>query len=194
MPGETEKDDTTDEDVRLLQLTGQGDREAFSRLYDHFSGVLFATALTILNNREAAEDLLQDVFLTIWEKAPLYDAERGRPLTWAVTLTRNKAIDRLRSLQRRHRLHGDAEREGLTDQKFDDRDSLAAIIGVERGALVREALQQITAEQRQAIEMTFFGSLTQNEVAEQLNEPLGTIKARIRRGLLRLREILADRL
>ena len=128
----------------------------------------------------------------IWEKAPLYDAARGKPLTWAITLTRNKAIDRLRSLQRRRRLHDEVERESLSEAQFDDRDSFMAVLSVERSGLVRDALRQLSAEQRQAIEMTFFGSLTQYEVAEQLGEPLGTIKARIRRGLMRLREILAD--
>lgn len=193
MSGEIENS-ATDEDVHLLQLTGRGDREAFSRFYDRFSGVLFATAFSVLNNREAAEDVLQEAFLTIWEKSSLYNAERGRPLTWAVTLTRNKAIDRLRSGHRREFVHDNAGREELIGGRIDERDSLAAIIDVERSAVVREALQQLTAEQRQAIEMTFFGSLTQSEVAEQLNEPLGTIKARIRRGLLRLKELLAEQL
>jgi len=181
------------EDIRLLQLVGQGDRGSFSQLYDRFSGVLYATAFSVLNNREAAEDVLQDAFLMIWEKAPLYDAERGKPLTWALTLTRNKAIDRLRSLQRRRRLSEEAERESLSDAQYDDRDSFAALLTSERGALVREALGQLSPDQRQAIEMTFFGSLTQLEVSQELNEPLGTIKARIRRGLMRLREVLAER-
>lgn len=192
MSGETDTATDSTEDIRLLQLTGQGDRAAFSRLYDRLSGVLFATAFSVLNNKEAAEDVLQDAFLMIWEKAPLYDAARGKPLTWAITLTRNKAIDRLRSLQRRRRLHDDVERESFSEAQFDDRDSFMAVLSVERSGLVRDALQKLSAEQRQAIEMTFFGSLTQYEVAEQLGEPLGTIKARIRRGLLRLREILAD--
>lgn len=192
MPEPTESITDPAEDIRLLQLVGQGDRTAFSQLYDRFSRVLFATAFSVLNNREAAEDVLQDACLMIWEKAPLYDAERGKPLTWALTLTRNKAIDRLRSLQRRRRLYDEAERESLTDEQFDDRDSFMAVISVERGTQVREALQQLSADQRQAIEMTFFGSLTQNEVAAQLDEPLGTVKARIRRGLMRLREVLVD--
>ena len=192
MPEPTESITDPAEDIRLLQLVGQGDRTAFSQLYDRFSRVLFATAFSVLNNREAAEDVLQDACLMIWEKAPLYDAERGKPLTWALTLTRNKAIDRLRSLQRRRRLYDEAERESLTDEQFDDRDSFMAVISLERGTQVREALLQLSPDQRQAIEMTFFGSLTQNEVAEQLDEPLGTVKARIRRGLMRLREVLVD--
>jgi RNA polymerase sigma-70 factor (ECF subfamily) len=194
MPGETAPITDPAEDIRLLQFVAQGDRAAFSQLYDRFSGVLFATALSVLNSREAAEDVLQEAFLMIWEKAPLYDAERGKPLTWALTLTRNKAIDRLRGAQRRRRLHDEAERESLTDEQFDDRDSFMAVLSAERGALVREAMQQLSAEQRQAIEMTFFNSLTQFEVAERLGEPLGTIKARIRRGLMKLREVLGDRI
>jgi RNA polymerase sigma-70 factor (ECF subfamily) len=194
MPGETAPITDPAEDIRLLQFVAQGDRAAFAQLYDRFSGVLFATALSVLNSREAAEDVLQEAFLMIWEKAPLYDAERGKPLTWALTLTRNKAIDRLRGAQRRRRLHDEAERESLTDEQFDDRDSFMAVLSAERGALVREAMQQLSAEQRQAIEMTFFNSLTQFEVAERLGEPLGTIKARIRRGLMKLREVLGDRI
>src|SRR6478735_9667056 len=93
-----------DLEILLLQRTGQGDRLAFSDLYDRFSGVLFATAYRILNNQEAAEDVLQDVFVQIWEKAPLYDSTRGKPMTWAVTLTRHRAIDHLRSRRRRARL------------------------------------------------------------------------------------------
>jgi len=87
----------TDLEVFLMQRTGQGDKGSFQQLYERFSGVLFSTALNVLNNQEAAEDVLQDVFIAIWEKAPLYDSVRGKPLTWAVTLTRYKAIDRLRS-------------------------------------------------------------------------------------------------
>ncbi len=194
MPAEPEAESNTDVDSRLLQLTGEGDREAFARLYDRFSGVLLATAYSVLNNKEAAEDVLQDAFLMIWEKAPLYDPSRGKPLTWAVTLTRNKSIDRLRGLQRRRRLYDQAEQESLTDNQFDDRDSFAAVVSAERGSLVRDALKHLSADQRQAIELTFFQSLTQGEVAVQLGEPLGTIKARIRRGMMRLREVLAGQL
>ncbi len=194
MPAEPETEADTEVDSRLLQLTGAGDREAFAKLYDRFSGVLLATAYSVLNNREAAEDVLQDAFLMIWEKAPLYDPSRGKPLTWAVTLTRNKGIDRLRGLQRRRRLYDQAEQESLTDSQFDDRDSFSAVVSAERGTIVRNALKHLSADQRQAIELTFFQSLTQGEVAAQLGEPLGTIKARIRRGMMRLREVLAGEL
>ncbi len=194
MPGESETFTDPAEDIRLLQRVGQGDRAAFAQLYDRFSGVLFATALSVLNDRETAEDVLQEAFFMIWEKAPLYDADRGKPLTWALTLTRNKAIDRLRGLQRRRRLHDDAEQESRTADRFDDRNSFTAVLSAERAALVRQAMDELSSEQRQAIELTFFGSLTQNEAAAQLGEPLGTIKARIRRGLMKLREVLGEQI
>lgn len=182
--------ENSDIDAQLLLLTGAGDRAAFATLYDRLSGVLFATAYNVLNNREASEDVLQDAFLTIWEKAPLYDSSRGKPLSWAITLTRNKSIDRLRALQRRRRLQDEAEQDSLTDAKFDDRNSLSAVLGAERGVLVREALQQLSSDQREVLDLTFFKSLTQTEVAATLNLPLGTVKARIRRGLMRLREAI----
>jgi RNA polymerase sigma-70 factor (ECF subfamily) len=183
-----------DLEIDLLKRIGQGDRRAFSDLYDRFSGVLFATAYRVLNNQEAAEDVLQDVFLQIWEKAPLYDSARGKPLTWAVTLTRNKSIDRLRSLQRRHRLQEEVERESETFEQFDDRSSLDAVDSVEKGQLVREAITRLSKEQRVAIELAFFSGMTQTEIAEHLNEPLGTVKARIRRGMMKLRDVLERQL
>ena len=179
-----------DAEIALLQRVAQGDRVSFETLYDRFSGVLFSTAYRVLNNQEAAEDVLQDVFIQIWEKAPLYDPARGKPMTWAVTLTRNKAIDRLRSTVRRNRLQDDVEREAETFEQFDDRSSFDAVAAGETNQIVRDAIQKLSQDQREAIELAFFSSLTQTEIAERLNEPLGTIKARIRRGMLKLREVL----
>ncbi len=177
-------------EIALLGRVAQGDKRGFEELYDRFSGVLFSTAYRVLNNQEAAEDVLQDVFIQIWEKAPLYDPARGKPMTWAMTLTRNKAIDRLRSTQRRRRLQDDAQRESETLEQFDDRSSFDAVASAETNALVREAIGKLSKDQREAIELAFFSSLTQTEIAERLGEPLGTIKARIRRGMMKLREVL----
>ncbi len=179
-----------DAEIALLQRVAQGDRVSFETLYDRFSGVLFSTAYRVLNNQEAAEDVLQDVFIQIWEKAPLYDPALGKPMTWAATLTRNKAIDRLRSTVRRHRLQDDVEREAETFEQFDDRSSFDAVAEGETNQIVRDAIQKLSKDQREAIELAFFSSLTQTEIAERLHEPLGTIKARIRRGMMKLREIL----
>jgi RNA polymerase sigma-70 factor (ECF subfamily) len=111
-------------------------------------------------------------------------------MTWAVTLTRNKAIDRLRSTVRRARLQDEVQREAETFEQSDDRSSFDEVASGETGQLVRAAVQKLTKDQREAIELAFFSSLTQTEIAERLNEPLGTIKARIRRGMMRLRDLL----
>ncbi len=182
-----------DAEIELLKRVAQGDRVSFETLYDRFSGVLFSTAYRVLNNQEAAEDVLQDVFVQIWEKAPLYDSTRGKPMTWAATLTRNKAIDRLRSTVRRNRLQDDVEREAETFEQFDDRSSFEAMAAGETNQIVRDAIQTLSKDQREAIELAFFFSLTQTEIAERLNEPLGTIKARIRRGMMKLRDLLGPR-
>ncbi len=187
---EPDPESQLEDEIALLRRVAQGDRQGFEELYDRFSGVLFAIANRVLNNQEAAEDVLQDVFVQIWEKAPLYDPARGKPMTWAVTLTRNKAIDRLRSIVRRNRLQDEVQRESATFEQFDDRSSFDAVSSGETNQLVRVAVRKLSKDQREAIELAFFSSLTQTEIAERLNEPLGTIKARIRRGMMRLRDLL----
>jgi RNA polymerase sigma-70 factor (ECF subfamily) len=178
-------------EIELLRRIGQGDRRSFEELYDRFSGVLFSTAIRVLNNQATAEDVLQDVFIQIWEKAPLYNSAIGKPLTWAVTLTRNKAIDRLRSTQRRIRLQDDVQRESAIFEQSDNRNSFDGVVSAEMSKLVREAIQKLSKDQRQVIELAFFSSMTHAEIAERLNEPLGTIKARIRRGMIKLREMIS---
>lgn len=181
-------------EVFLMQRTGQGDKGSFEQLYERFSGVLFSTALHVLNNQEAAEDVLQDVFIAIWEKAPLYDSVRGKPLTWAVTLTRHKAIDRLRSLQRKSVLHDRIEQEKKIFERHPDKSSLDEVDAAETSRIVRQALLQLSPRQREAIELAFFSGLTQAQIARKLQQPLGTVKARIRRGMMKLREIISPSL
>jgi RNA polymerase sigma-70 factor, ECF subfamily len=181
-------------EIELLRLVGQGDRRSFEQLYERFSGVLFSVAYRMLKSQEAAEDVLQDVFVQIWKKAPLFDPSRGRPMTWAVTLTRNKAIDLMRSAQRRSGLQDIMQQEKEAFSRFEDRSSFDAVASDEIWKLVRDAIGKLSKEQRQAIELAFFASMTQTEIAEHLDEPLGTIKARIRRGMLALREIIEPQL
>jgi len=181
-------------EIELLKRIGQGDRRSFEELYDRFAGVLFSTAYRLLKNQQAAEDVLQDVFIQIWKKAPLYSPDRGRPMTWAVTLTRNKAIDLLRATRRRGCLQDNVQQELETFEQFDDRSSFNAVTSAETSKLVRDAMQKLSKDQRQAIELAFFFSMTQTEIAERLNAPLGTIKARIRRGMMTLREMISPQL
>ena len=181
-------------EIELLKRIGQGDRRSFEELYDRFAGVLFSTAYRLLKNQQAAQDVLQDVFTQIWKKAPLYSPDRGRPMTWAVTLTRNKAIDLLRATRRRGCLQDNVQQEFETFEQFDDRSSFNAVTSAETSKLVRDAMQKLSKDQRQAIELAFFSSMTQTEIAERLNAPLGTIKARIRRGMMTLREMISPQL
>jgi RNA polymerase sigma-70 factor, ECF subfamily len=186
--------DDVEQEISLIQRTGQGDRRSFELLYERYSGVLFSTAYRVLNDQEAAEDVLQDVFVQIWDKAGTYDSARGKPLTWAVTMTRNKAIDRLRSIQRRGRLQDEIEEEVQTFERFNDRSSIDEVDAMEKGRLVREAVLRLSPEQREAIELAFFSGLTQIEIAARLHQPLGTVKARIRRGMMKLRDIITPSL
>ena len=189
------------QEIELLENTGRGDRASFRLLYERYSGVLFSTAYQVLNDQAEAEDVLQDVFVQIWDKAKLYDRTRGKPLTWALTLTRNKSIDRLRSAQRRHRLKDEVEKETSaggqrngTSTSQAGSDSVEGVYALEKTKIIRNAVLQLSNEQRQAIEMAFFGGLTQNEIALELDEPLGTVKARIRRGMIKLKDLIEPRL
>ena len=182
------------EEAELLDKVGSGDRKSFEELHRRLATLLFSSALGILNNREAAEDVTQDVFMQIWDKAPSYDPARGKAVTWALTLARNKAIDRLRATQRRTRLHTQVETEHAGAQFLDDRDSLHDALENERGAAVRDALEKLSEEQREAIQLAYFQDLPYPEVARVLGVPLGTIKARIRRGMMKLRSVLEPRL
>ena len=187
-------------EIELLEATGRKDRDGFRQLHERYAGVLFSAAYQVLNDPAEAEDVLQDVFVQIWDKAHLYDRSRGKPLTWALTLTRNKSIDRLRSAQRRHRLKDEVEKEtAVIEQRGAGGaqaggDSVERVYSREMNTLVRNAVLQLSNEQRQAIEMAFFGGLTQNEIAQRLDEPLGTVKARIRRGMIKLKDLIEPRL
>lgn len=178
-----------------MQRIAAGDRQALAELYDRFSGPLHGTALRILRDSAEAQDIVHDVFLTLWNKAAEFHADRGTAFSWAITLVRNRAIDRVRRRKRRAELLADSVPGDLgyedTDAAKSAGDSAAA--GDEASA-VRGALAQLPAEQRRALELAFFSSLTQQEIALTLSEPLGTVKARIRRGLLKLRDTLAPRL
>jgi RNA polymerase sigma-70 factor, ECF subfamily len=176
-------------EARLINRIAEGDDSAFNDLYQRFSASLYGMAYRMMNDAKEAEDVLQEGFTYIWRKASTYDPVRSSPFAWAVMITRNKAIDRLRVRQRLEKL-----RERVTSEEYfyPDRDETSANAPAlrERGVLVRSALQQIPLEQRQALELSFFGGLTHEQIAERLETPLGTIKARIRRGLLRLRDCL----
>jgi RNA polymerase sigma-70 factor, ECF subfamily len=179
----------------LIRRMAGGDRDALAELYDNLSRPLYSTARHILNDAAEAQDVVHDVFLALWENAASFDSGRGAAFSWAVTLTRNRSIDRLRTRANRARLLGNSIPDdlGYGAETADVGGSFRAELG-DRAVAVRSALAELPADQQRALELAFFSGLTQREIADKLNEPIGTIKARIRRGLIKLRDSLAGRL
>jgi RNA polymerase sigma-70 factor (ECF subfamily) len=188
-----EQDDRAVE-LELLARIAKRERRAFEELYTRYANILYATAMKFLKQDADAQDVVQDVFIQIWDKANLYDPAKGKPLTWALTLTRNRSIDRIRAIQRRSRLRDDFEKETVMDESAGLREALSGVDASEKGQILRDAVGQLSAEQRRVIELAFFRGLTQSEIAEKLGQPLGTIKARARRGLMKLKDILGHQL
>jgi RNA polymerase sigma-70 factor (ECF subfamily) len=177
-------------DVELLQAIKDGDEQALASLYDRYRLILFGLILRILHSRSEAEDVLQEVFLQVWQRASSFEESRGRPFTWLVTLARSRAIDRLRSLGSRDRTANEAGREaevtGATRDAVDD------AIRSEQGETVRRALAALPDEQRSTLVLAYFEGLTQTEIAERQGAPLGTVKTRMRSGMIKLRELLGQ--
>jgi RNA polymerase sigma-70 factor (ECF subfamily) len=149
----------------------------------------------ILRDATEAQDVVHDAFVTLWEKAATYERSRGSAFSWAITLVRNRAIDRVRMRRRRSELLAESAPEDLGYGNGSDTDGADnAAIHSEEARLVRAAVATLPVEQKRALELAFFSGLTQEEIARKLSEPLGTVKARIRRGLLRLRESLSRQL
>ena len=174
---------------QLLARIAKRDREAVAVFYDQMAGALFSIAVRILGDAHEAEEALQDVFVQIWDKAAAFDPTMGSPFHWTLSITRNRCIDRLRARQRRFRLISELQETPAAGHATDDHPFQVALTEDELAA-VRSAVSGLPGEQRQAIEMAFFGGMTHLEIAEALKTPLGTIKARIRRGMLKLRDSL----
>ena len=179
-------------ELDLLARITKRERAAFEQLYTRYSNILYATAMKFLKEDADAQDVVQDVFIQIWDKAKLYDPAKGKPLTWALTMTRNRSIDRIRAIQRRTRLRDDFEKETVADESAGIREALSGVDASERTQILRDAVARLSPEQRKVIDLAFFGGLTQSEIADRLGEPLGTVKARARRGLMKLKEHLGE--
>jgi RNA polymerase sigma-70 factor, ECF subfamily len=174
---------------QLIAQAAQGDQSALAKLYDCTSAHVYGFIYKILGNREAAEEVTLDVYTQVWRRAYSFDESRGTPVGWLMTLARTRAIDRFRA--------GLAERgkiEALDPASLfasDDPTPDQEVEGQELRQLVRRALDVLAAEQRQAIALAYFYGLSQSEIAEKLGLPLGTVKTRMRLGLMKLRDALA---
>ncbi len=186
-PGE----DRNRQQAGLLAAMARGEKAGLSSLYDQLSGPLYSLAYRMLADPTEAQDLIQDIFLQAWHTAGSYDPARGSVFSWLATLVRNRAIDRIRMRQRRTELLAEAAPDL---QPAGGEDSGGALWRREKADAVRTALAGLDPDQLQAIELAYFSGLTQQEIAARLNAPLGTIKARIRRGLLKLKDLLPARL
>jgi RNA polymerase sigma-70 factor, ECF subfamily len=187
---DTAPDITAEEDMRLMERIAHKDAAAFQQFYRRYGGLLFSTISKVLNDHHDAEDIMQEVLVQLWQKAHLYEPRKGKPLTWLTTLAKNRAIDRIRSKQRRSRLSDEFGSEHKVTQPEFDESAHDVLQMKERDTMLRSAVTRLTPDQQLAIELTYFGGLTQSEVAERLHEPLGTIKARIRRGVTRLEDLM----
>jgi RNA polymerase sigma-70 factor (ECF subfamily) len=171
--------------VDLIRAMAAGDRDAFARFYDRYAPLVFPLVLRIVRDRADAADVIQDVFWEAWRGATTYDPGRGTPEAWIVMRARARAIDRVRAVRRR----------GETFVAPVDEAAMAEPAGPDAAAraqdrqLVATALALLPAPQREVIELAYFAGLTQSEIAERLEQPLGTVKTRIRMALARLREV-----
>lgn len=177
------------DDALLAQRIRAGDREALGELYDRYASVALATALRVVADRGQAEDLVHDTFVAVWQKIDRFDAARGSLRAWLLTIVRNRSIDRLR-----------AARPTLAVDEADEQSLLRtganptwdAAIARRSAAELRLALAELPAEQRQAIELAYFGGNTYREIAVLTNVPLGTANGRLRLALAKLRQALLE--
>jgi RNA polymerase sigma-70 factor (ECF subfamily) len=176
-------------DYDLLAVLAEGQVKALSVLYDRYARLVYSLAYKILENTEEAEDITQEVFLTLWRRNT-YDPKRGSLSSFLTTMTRSRAIDKLRSKGARlrvlQRLQGTVRLEANTPTPLEQ-----ASIG-ERSQVIRRALAQLSETERQVLEIAYYEGLSQSEIAKRLNIPLGTVKTRSRQGLLKLRQTLQD--
>jgi RNA polymerase sigma-70 factor, ECF subfamily len=178
----------------LMQRMQAGDEEALGAIYDRYGQTVFSLALHILHDAAAAEEITQEAFLRLWQHASTFDAGRGTLRTWLLRIAHNLALNEVRRRQSRPQSANGDEIQSVVMQ-LPDRDPtgdpvLAATMR-ERAAIVQQCMAELPNAQRQAIALAFYDGLSQSEIAERLGEPLGTVKARIRRGMQRLRELLA---
>jgi RNA polymerase sigma-70 factor (ECF subfamily) len=179
------------DDEELMERLFHRDLEAFRALYERYGSLVYSTCLRIVRDAQIAEDMVQEIFLRIWRKPESYLPQRGRFVTWLTSVTRNRAVDEIRSRNRRFR-HETAspeeqEREVPAAERMDP--ALTAELSDQR-RLILAALEEIPREQREVIELAYFGGFTQQEISERLSQPLGTVKTRIRLGMQKLRGAL----
>jgi RNA polymerase sigma-70 factor, ECF subfamily len=189
-PGSDVTAPATDPQLALIQLVGRGDQAAFADLYDAVAGLVHGVVLKIVRDPSQTEEVVQEVFVELWRVAPRFDPTRGTVTAWVATIAHRRAVDRVRSEQAgRNRV----EREATRIERPHD-DVAEGVIARDQSQFerhrVRRALDRLTSMQREAVELAYFGGHTYREVAVLLDVPEGTVKTRIRDGMIRLRDEL----
>jgi RNA polymerase sigma-70 factor (ECF subfamily) len=180
---------TRDQDwVSLIRKVAEGDQSALTTLYDSTSRLVFGLILRIVIDRATAEEVLLDVYTQVWRQAISYDTSRGAPLAWMMTIARSRAIDRLRS--GKHEAHSKESIDSIGEATANTISPEEATVNSERQRIVRSALETLSAEQREVIELAYFSGLSHSEIALRLGQPLGTVKTRTRLGMIKLRDLL----
>jgi len=170
-------------DGEIIGLLRGGDREGFVRLYDQYAGLIYGVAMRVLRNAVAAQDVLQDVFLQLWRNPQAFDPERGKLGPWLAVIARHKAVDSLRKQK--------FEVDTPEEQKPQPVSREASAERYADGERAKRLMAQLPADQRQVLELAYLDGMTHSEIASHLGQPLGTVKSRIRMGLLTLRKELA---
>ena len=176
-------------DEAVVALVARGDEEALGALYDRFGRIAYGLALRIVRDRALAEDAVQEGFLAVWRSASSFKGDRAKPSTWVLTLVHRRAVDLVRREERRRSEPLEAVEQPAAGEATDEQAALRS-----KRRAVQEALRRLPDDQREALELAYYGGFSQSELAERLGQPLGTIKSRMFTGLSRLRELLADSL
>jgi RNA polymerase sigma-70 factor (ECF subfamily) len=180
-------------DAQIMEGVRAGDGRAIAALYDRYHGLIFSLGLRMLNDREGAEELVQEVFLRAWRQAATYQPALGRLSTWLLGIARNLAVDELRRRGARpQRADGDSDIQLATLAAPESTDPAEQTSLAARRDEIRRALDALPAAQRQVMDLAYYGGLTQSEIAARLGEPLGTVKTRMRLGTQKLRDQLQE--
>lgn len=170
-----------------------GDRQSFERFYDRYSPRVFAFCLRSVGDRSEAEDLVVEIFWELWRRQDRYEPQRSSPLTYLMNVTRSRIIDRLRSIRAKRavaQVQSDTSSSIALEPAGSAPGPVEQVVSAEQRMRLRAALNRLTADQRQALELAYFDALSYSEVAESVGQPLGTVKSRIRQALKQLRELL----
>jgi RNA polymerase sigma-70 factor (ECF subfamily) len=177
---------TPRDDALIIRRIADGDESALATLYDHWAQSVYSLVALLLKDADGAEDVVEDTFWQVWQRASSYDASRGTVRTWILTIARSRALDRVRS-RGRNREDIATDLSLVLDPRSDPAQEAE---GAERRNLVYAALCELPEDQRRALELAYFGGLSQSEIADALSEPLGTVKTRMRLGMQKLRDRL----